>query len=224
MGLLSTLGPVALLCGGLGVAGAASYLIASEGVSYFAVQGSESVRFETLAQRDLVPGPSLVAKKLSLDACYSAIHSLYGMAQPSDRRNLLLEKCRTTVADVTESTPSYSYGWYVAAVVADDLHETAAFNAALARSQVTGPSEGWVGQLRVKLAARRFDQIDSAVREGNDRDLKMLVLSIDGVGAVAQVYVDTPGVREHIASIVDGTDDDSKRRFLAAVRHAAAPS
>jgi hypothetical protein len=214
--------PLLLLGLALGIVGGTASLMVSEAAPYLAVAGTEAARFQALADGALQPGPSVVSKKLVLDECYTASKSLYGKVQPTARRGQMLESCRAIATEITASTPSFGYGWYVMALLAAEQHDRPGLNAALARAQATAPNEGWLGELRIGLAAEHLAELDPAVREGNDRDLTMLVLSVEGVAAVARLYVERPELREHITSLVEALDDDTQRRFLRAVRQATA--
>jgi hypothetical protein len=206
----------ALLAGGAGLAAYA------EGAPYLSSGLTAEEKFETLVRDAMPVGVSLDAMKLALDDCLRAVRSIHGRAQPTPRRTRMLESCGRLTAEITASAPSYSYGWFVRALVLEQQGDEKGFSAALMRAQLTGPNEQWVAELRADLAEDRFDALDPRVKELHLQDLALLVRSERGVHSIARRYVEEPQFRERITAIAETLAPADQRRFLDHVRSAAA--
>lgn len=175
-------------------------------------------RYASLLNGNLLSGQSLLSKHLVLDTCHEALTGVYGRMQPAETRTPVLERCRSGADEIVAGAPSYAFGWYVGARAAAELGDLPGFNRRLLRSQVTGPTEQWVAELRAALVEDNYAGADDAVRVRHDDDLRLLVISARGIDSIARRYVDDPAFRERITAIVETLPEADQARFVARVR------
>lgn len=178
-------------------------------------------RFAALRSKSYHAAPSLLGKRLVLDACVEAIGGLYGRMQAEADRRLVFEHCRSEADAIARDMPSYAYAHYVGARTAALLGDVAGFNARVARSQITGPNEQWVAELRVALVEDNFEVIAPDVAERHLADLRLLVASQRGIASISSRYIKVPAFRERITAIVETMPEADQARFVANVRYAA---
>lgn len=206
---------IALLLGAV----AAAY---SESRAYVGGGLTPAESFTALLDGQQKPGLSVASTRLVLDGCYDALQGVYGRLRPTAERRTVAEKCRDLVATTTTEMPSYSFAWYVGALAAVQLEQPAGLVDALRQSQLTGPTEQWLAELRVALAEDHFQQLPADVRSNNDNDLALLVVSDRGIASIARRYVDDPGFRERIADIVEKLSEHDQQRFISTIELATA--
>lgn len=191
-------------------------------VNPFAAGGTSAPgRFAALAGDEYRPAPSLLSKRLLLDACVEAISGAYGRLQAGEDRRRVLESCRRHADQITAEAPSYSYGWYVGARAAAELGDKAGLNMRLRNAQITGPTEQWVAELRVALAEDHYAAVTPEVRSRHDADLRLLVTSRRGIDTIAARYVADPDFRARITAVVEAMPEDDQARFVGRVGAAA---
>lgn len=192
-----------------------------EASPYFSAGIEDAERFSALADKVPMPGLSIASERLVLDNCVRTISSLYGRLQPSDRKQAVARSCLEAADEITEANLSSSYAWYVAALSAERLGDTVGMAERLAQSQVTGPNEQWIAELRVPLAEDHLAALDSRTRANHERDLRMLVASTRGIFSIARRYVGVASFRERITAIVEAMPEAEQRRFVARVEAAS---
>lgn len=212
--LLQLVGALVLCVGG-------AFAAFGEAKSYLSGGSVPQEHFAALEQDSQVAALSVASSRLVLDNCYDAIEGVYGRLQPADKRQAVATTCAARASEITRSMPSYSYAWFVNALSASELGNTAALADNLRRSQVTGPSEEWIAELRVNLAEAHLDNLPDDVRQQNDRDLAVLAESYRGVSSIATRYVNDAAFRERITAIVEKLPDEFQRRFISYVQRAA---
>lgn len=178
-------------------------------------------RFVALQQRVYHDAPSLLAKRLVLDACVEAIGGLYGRMQTTEARSEVMWHCRTEADSIALEAPSYAYAHYVGAVAAAGLGDMAGLNARLLSAQITGANEQWVAELRVGLAEQHLSQLTPDVATRHAADLRLLAGSARGVASISYRYVTQPDFRDRITAIVETLSEAEQERFVAVVRHQA---
>ncbi len=209
-----------LVSGALALGGLAT---GYEEIESFAAGGTTpAARFAALAETGAIWAPSLLSKRLVLDSCLEAINGSYGKLQPGESRRIVIEHCRSSADAIVGEAPSYSFGWFVGALAAASLGDTGGFNARVRNSQVTGPSEQWVAELRVKLVEDNYAVAAPEVLTRHDADLRLLVASPRGIASIAERYANVPDFRSRIAAIVETLPEADQARFVAAVRGAVA--
>lgn len=217
------LGLIAVLAGSALLA-AAGTVTAYQELDVFSAGGfGRADRFAALSAQGYHHSPSLLGKKLVLDACVEAISGIHGRMQPSDQRVRALEHCRHEAASIAAEAPSYSFAHYVGALAAAGLGDRDGFNASLLRSQITGPTEQWVAALRADLVETHFAAASADVLARHEADLRLLVASGRGITGLSDRYIDEPAFRERITAIVETMPEADQARFVSTVRRAAAP-
>jgi len=216
------LGLIAVLASGL-LIGAAGAVTAYQEFDVFAAGGlGPADRFAALRHGDYHDAPSILAKRLVLDACVEATNGVYGIMQAAADRTEMLEHCRDEADRIAAEVPAYAYAHYVGALAAARLGDTEGFNSRILRSQVTGANEQWVAEQRVALVEGQFDIATLEVLARHDADLRLLVASNRGIDSISRRYVERPDFRERITAIVETMPPEDQSRFLSRVRRAAA--
>ena len=165
-------------------------------------------------------GLSTFAQFEVLQSCQTALtarQSLEMRFLPAETQDALAPHCLRTARAATAAFPTDAYAWSVGALAAAREQDWAGMNAALVRSQVTGPTEQWVAELRVTVAQDNYARLDEAARFANDQDLLMLLKSIPGIRAIAQRYIDDLEFRARIVALVETTPPETQRRFVSVV-------
>ncbi len=211
---------VILVSGALALGGLAT---AYEEIESFAAGGmTPAARFAALGDTGARWAPSLLSKRLVLDTCLEAINGPYGKLQPGESRRIVIENCRTSADAIVSETPSLSFGWFVGALAAASLGDTGGFNTRVRNSQITGPAEQWVAELRIKLVEDNYASAAPDVLTRHHADLRLLVASPRGISSIADRYANMPDFRGRIAAIVETLPEADQARFVAEVRRAAA--
>lgn len=206
---------VALLAAG----GSAAFV---EARAYFASGVLQSERFDALAAGREVIGLSTASQRLVLDNCLDGVVAAYARTRPAEARDSVATECRNVGDRITKLSPAFSYAWYIGAVAAERLGDTAGVIERLRQSQITGPTEQWIAQLRVDIAEDNLAALPPDVRARHDRDLGLLVASRQGVASIAARYVKDTAFRDRITAIVEKMSQPDQQRFLANVEAVAA--
>ncbi|MBN9317447.1 MAG: hypothetical protein J0I99_17010 [Devosia sp.] len=204
-----------------GLCGAGFIAAYAEASSYFSSGATPKESFDALVGNEQVRGLSVASSRLVLDNCYDAIVGVYGRLQTATTRDLVASKCLVQADAISNEMPSYSYAWYVGALASWELGDASKLAYHLLQSQLSGPTEQWIAELRVKLVEDNRERLTSDVLQLNDRDLALLVTSYRGVASIAKRYVDDPSFRERITAVVENLPADEQQRFVANVEIAA---
>jgi hypothetical protein len=127
-----------------GLLGVALYCAVSEGSIYLDVPRGLTAKANPAAP---TIGLSYFSSELILDNCVSALTA-------DAREASAAEACQVLASAMVERSPTYSYAWAVLAWAAAHQGLFDVAREALARSELTGPNEGWVASLRRFLQAR----------------------------------------------------------------------
>lgn len=201
----------------LALVGAGTWVGFREASPYFN-NGIEDVeRFSSLANKEPSPGPSIASGRLVLDNCVYTVSSVYARLQPAARKAGAIDNCLKAADAITRSNPSSSYAWYVGALTAGMAGDITGMNERLLKSQLTGPTEQWIAELRVPLAEDHLAELAPDVRANHDRDLRMLVASTRGIASIAGRYVAEAHFRDRITAIVETMSEADQRRFVSKV-------
>lgn len=166
---------------------------------------------------------SILSQNEALLNCADSLRgldSLTALYLSEVQRARIVPNCLALTNHVIEQTPSHSYALFVRALTASVLSDWPAMSADLALSERTGPTEQWIGEQRVLLAAMFPEQLGGQARLTNDADLAMLVRSDRGIKAIAARYLSDAGFREHITEIVERLPAVDQQRFIDTVRRA----
>ncbi|MCR6673592.1 hypothetical protein [Devosia ginsengisoli] len=171
-----------------------------------------------------LPALSIMSQNNALLDCTTALDAMQSLAMmysTVEARAEVAPKCLAMADRLVAQSPSNAYAWYVGAQASAMLEDWDGFNRRLAMSWRAGPTEQWIGELRVALAEDNYDRLDAQTIAANEADLHMLVLSLHGIRAIAARYVADPGFRERITAIVEIMPAESQQRFVANVRRFA---
>ena len=178
-------------------------------------------RFAALEHDDYHDAPSLLAKRLVLDACVEAIGGVYGLMQPAGGRTAVFQHCRDEADGIAREVPAYAYAHYVGALAAAGLGDKDGFNHRIRAAQITGANEQWVAELRVGLVEDHLADVTADVAAHHEADLRLLAGSSRGVASISSRYVRQPDFRDRITTIVETMSEAEQERFVALVRQAA---
>lgn len=216
------LGLITLFAGSAMLA-AAGAVTAYQEFEVFATGGlGPADRFAALEQRAYHDAPSLLAKRLVLDACVEAIAGLYGRMQGTQSRSAVLEHCRREADGIAREVPGYAYAHYVGALGSIGLGDSAGFNQRIRAAQVTGVNEQWIAELRVGLVEDHLADVTPEIAAHHAEDLRLLAGSARGVASISSRYVREPDFRERITAIVETLPEAEQQRFVTVVGQAAA--
>lgn len=171
-----------------------------------------------------LPALSILSQNNALLDCATALGALQSLAMmysTAEARAQVAPKCLAMADDIAAHSPSSAYAWYVGALASAILRDWDGLNQRLAMSWRAGPTEQWIGELRVTLAEDNYARLNAQTIAANNADLNMLVLSHLGVRAIASRYVADPDFRERITAIVEGVPPEEQARFVANVRRFA---
>lgn len=205
----------------LALSAGGAYLAYSEARSYLAGGVLPHERFDALSARAEVIGFSNASKKLVLDNCFEGIVGIYARTRDRTRRAIIAAECLSVADAVVATTPVYSYAWYVGALAAAQVRDADGLATRLRQSQVTGPTEQWIAELRVGLVEDHRVELPPDVLALNDKDLAILVLSSRGIASIAARYVRDPSFRDRITTITETLPPQDQQRFLDQVRRVA---
>lgn len=202
--IFAAMGGFLLMMGGW-----ASY---QESLPYMRPRTSQSANVLALAA-GASPGLSIQSQQLFLQDCRQALTSFASYAQPPSVRDRMIEGCLTLSDRIVESSPSFSIAWLTGALAATQLRDWDGANGRLVRSQITGPSQQWIAELRVELAAILQDRLSAPAISSLDEDLRLLLGSYEGIRTIAQFIVDQPEFRERVIAITETFPMDERLRI-----------
>lgn len=194
---------------------------AMESFPFFANNSTPKTRFETIELGQNNAGLSLYSQNAQLLDCFEALSGPVGMAQPTSRRETVINRCQDVALGTSRGAAGSGFSWYIAAHTAAELGQYSSFNQYLKNSQTLGPNEQWLAELRVSLGERHLEQMDRELKAGHAEDLKLLVQSGRGVASIAARYISHTQFRARITDIVETLPPNDQRRFISFVRAAA---
>lgn len=177
--------------------------------------------FDALATGDIDIGLSVASHTLILSNCYEALTSVAARLRPAARRNTVAANCLMVADRISAGEPANSFAWYIAALAASESGDIPTMTQRLRMSQISGPSEQWIVELRVNLAEDHLAALTPDALLGHEDDLTLLVQSQRGVASIAQRYVRQAEFRERITALVEKLPAEQQRSFLYNVRIAA---
>lgn len=139
---------------------------------------------------------------------------------PSDTIVAFDKKCEKVASEIIAAMPTNSYAWWVKAFAHAALGDEKQFNDSMQRSQLTGPNEQWIADLRVRFSEDNFALLSEASKAAHEKDIALLALSSSGAETVANKYISNPNSRERIIRIVEKLPAATQRNFLSRVRNA----
>lgn len=177
-------------------------------------------QFQPILSEEPVYGPSTYSKRLYLDDCLEALTSVRGRTLPPADRTALATSCREEALAISETNPTNGFAFYIAALAGAALDDKEAFNTRLAESRKVSPGEGWLAELRVRLADEKKGLLDPVGEMAFDGDVFTLARSRRRVGLLAQKAVVDKAFRKRVVAVVETLPEADKRAFLNAFRSA----
>ncbi|MDB5622807.1 MAG: hypothetical protein JWR39_1370 [Devosia sp.] len=205
---------------GLGLTLGAAYAAWQESSAYLSGSGTVQNRMLSILAGERQPGLATKTRLDTLNDCRAAIGSFAEAYLAPAERETLRSTCREWGEAVVAEAPASSFGWALLAFLRGAVGDSAGRNAALARSQGTGPYEAWIATYRVGLATPVLAELDQAASAALDADLQVLASSFDGLQSLAQRYATHIPLRERITAAVETLPDDRQSYFLAQVKTA----
>ncbi len=183
---------------------------------------SLEAKVAALAAAPVTPGLSYRSKLLVLTDCNTALTSIAGAALQPDLRRAMLDNCAAIARSIVEEAPTYSFAWFILAIVAEEKGDTARMGEALLRSQQTAPHQEWLALSRATLAFDHLDVLSAEAAVALADDVRLSLVSRRGVTWAAQRYVLQPDLRERLTEMVELAPAALQQRFLTAVRQQTA--
>lgn len=194
------------------------YALILEALPFANNLSSPKDRFIYLEQKSHNISLSIYAQRLTLNDCLEAIAGPTGLAQPTNRRNNMLENCRYNALNSTKSMPTFALAWYIAAFTSAELKLYDDFNSEIIAAQITAPNERWLAHLRVKLALENYDFLSEKAQISNSKDIRLIANSNKGMNLLASEYVEQTELREIIMNIIETLSEEEQNRFVNNVR------
>lgn len=206
--------------GCLVLAAVSAVVLTLEARPYFASGLSAEAKVSAIAGGGLAPGPSFFSQRLVLGDCLGAMESLLGRASPTPVRQRLLDRCDEIAGTITSASPTHGHAWFVAAYIAAERGDAAAFNAKLVTSHRMSPSEGWLAVARISLAEKNAARLspEGLAAEMADIGIAIAAFSIDE--AIIERYISDEVFRGHVDTALASQPTDVQTRFIGAVRAA----
>lgn len=136
------------------------------------------------------------------------------VAQERIRSNCV-SAAKATLAKTATASLAYLVMARAEAAGAGDINES------LIRAQTYGAGVGWLAQRRYSLAAPAYQTLDNPTKSGVQSDTRLLLSTRAGVPFVANQFFAHPELRPMITDIAENLPDQTRRRFLAALRQAS---
>ena len=178
---------------------------------------SVEAKVAAIAAAPVAPGLSYRSKLLVLTDCNAALTSIAGATIEPDRRRAMFDHCAEMAASIVEEAPTYSFAWFILAVVAEERGDIARMSETLLRSQQTAPYQEWLALSRATLAFDHLDHLTVEAAAALAEDIRVALVSRRGVTWAAQRYALQPELRERLTEIVELAPAALQRRFLSAV-------
>lgn len=181
-------------------------------------------RVVSMQDMEQISALAITSQNNALLDCATALNATLSLAMRylgTEALAKIAPNCLDLADYLTIQTPTNAYAWYVGALASAALSDWIGMNKRMDMSWRTGPSEQWIGELRVALAEKHLTHLDHGLVEAHQADLRMLVLSTRGVRSIAARYVADPSFRQRITNIVETLPTESQERFVLNVRRFA---
>ena len=155
---------------------------------------------------------------LDCDTTLRSAHALEMQYLAADDQRRLPAICADMASRIVAQGPADSFAWYIRAAAAAALDDSATFNTALNRSQLTGPHEGWIADMRVGLAENNLTRLDSQAMAQHNLDLQLVASTNRYRWRTVGRFVRDAAFRERMTAQLDALEPTAQRRFLASVR------
>lgn len=209
----------------------AGILALALGISTIAIESAPLLSGDTLPQRVSqwtveTPGTpfSVSAQNLLLADCETVLANPNALALlylDDDVRARIPRACRTIAEDITRIMPASGYGWLVVALAAGRQGDNPALNTAIRMSRTMTPTEAWIAEDRLALAADNLAILEPETIAAYEHDIRMLAQT-QRVNLVADLYARNLQSRDRISAIVETLPPGAQQRFVGAVETALA--
>lgn len=174
-----------------------------------------------LVQGDLGGAFSFYGQKRLMASCVQGMTGRWSVLAPLEQRRTLARNCLGHALSFAEATPVEALTWVVASRASFLLGNSEEMNRYLQYAWHAGPNEQWVAGLRVNLAQEAIGILSESNQRRHDSDLSVMVMSRNGISAIAARYWSDQVFRDRITRIVEAMPPEDQRRFIASVRRAA---
>jgi hypothetical protein len=174
--------------------------------------------YESILSGENSFGPSAYSKMVALKDCSYGLEPIVVNIRGAENTAQFAAICMKTAAEITQTMPTNSYGWYVMAQAAAQLNDVDNFKTGYLNSFLTGPHEQWITVQRVDLAENNLAKLTPEMMAAHEKDIALLAVSTKGVQAIARRYVSDVNFRDRVTDIVAKLPDANQRRFLNLVR------
>ncbi len=173
-----------------------------------------SLVFAAIVAGQTSAGFSTYSQKLVLDQCLTSMTSIFGRVQPSAKRNVLLSRCSDIAIQFVHRSPSFSYAWLIAAFASAEMGNVSDLNERLRMSQVTGPYELWLSELRLPLAIRYKAMLSREVVANSERDILVHLLTDRGAKQLAGRMLRDQDLSEAVIAVTRSLPENIKWRLV----------
>ncbi|WP_170848411.1 hypothetical protein [Devosia sp. YR412] len=177
-------------------------------------------KLDALTAGALPSGPSYKSQMLVLSDCNAAVSSVQGQVLLPEARQAMLENCKEMAQSILAEEPSFSFAWFIDALVAEGQGNFDELNTSLVRSQLFGQRAQWLAQSRAMLALRNVGSLTPEALRAYEMDIATLAASDLGRRFLAQNYHLDADLQARATSVVETLSPDLQRQFVAAVRSA----
>jgi hypothetical protein len=211
----------------------AGILAIALGLSTINIESAPLLSGDSLTQRVSqwtveAPGTpfSVSAQNLLLADCETVLANPNALALrylEDDVRTRIPQACRAIAENIIRAMPASGYGWLVVALAAGRQGDNPALNAAIRQSRTMTPTEAWIAEDRLALAANNLAILEPETIAAYEQDIRMLAQT-QRVDLVAELYAQNLQSRDRISAIVESLPPEAQQRFVGAVETALAAS
>ena len=141
--------------------------------------------------------------------------------QPVEREQLVIS-CGQMADAILAKSPTDSFAWLVRAAAHAAQDDNPGFNVALRNSQLSGPNEGWLANMRVQVAEANLTALTEETLIGHEHDMQVAATVYSPT--LARRYVSDEDFRIRMTKVLETMQPQDQRRFLAAIRAALTTS
>lgn len=142
----------------------------------------------------------------------------------ADERQRAVDNCGQMAGNILARSPANSFAWLVKAATAIGQGNVTEFNDALLRSYLTGPNEGWIASLRLRMAEAHIDELTGEARDRHDLDLALVASDALLAAPLARQYLTSGPLRGRMKEVLETMPPADQQQFLRAVQTALTAS
>ena len=174
-------------------------------------------RFEASLKGAAADPLSYAGRRQILLDCVDMTNSLYVRLQPAPAFAQVAANCKHAAARDMRSNPHDGFAAFVLASIAALESDWAQFNRMLLVSQAGAATEQWITVARVRLFVRHAERLAPEILSARAADIRLLLESPTGIGAIAALYRDHEGLRGLVAEEAEKLPEEKQVRFVEAL-------